>query len=66
MLGKLVIIVGIIGVFIVNFFSRKKIKNSNSNSEKNIDETFENQTSSTTQFSNQDQKINFKDDGFNQ
>jgi hypothetical protein len=66
MLGKLVIIVGIIGVFIVNFFSRKKVKKSNPNSEKNIDETFENKASSTTQFSNQDQKINFKDDGFNQ
>ena len=66
MLGKFVIIVGIIGAFIVNFFSRKKVKKSNFNSEKTIDETFENQSPSETQFSNQERKINFKDDGFSQ
>ena len=66
MLGKFVIIIGIVGVFILNFFGRKKVKKSNSNSEKNIDETFENQSPSETQFSNQERKINFKDDGFSQ
>ena len=66
MLGKFVIIIGIVGVFILNFFGRKKMKKSNSNSEKNIDETFENQSPSETQFSNQERKINFKDDGFSQ
>ena len=66
MLGKFVIIVGIIGVFIVNFFSRRKVKKSNPNSEKNIDKTFENKTINKNQFSNQNQKINFKDDGFSQ
>jgi len=66
MLGKFVIIVGIIGVFIVNFFSRKKVKNPNSNSEKIIDKTSENQASNNNEILNQDRKINFKDDGFSQ
>lgn len=66
MLGKLVIIVGIIGAFIVNFFSRKKVKKSNFNSEKTIDETFEDKALNENQFSNQDKKIDFKDDGFSQ
>jgi hypothetical protein len=66
MLGKLVIIIGIIGVFIVNFFSRKKVKKSNLNSEKTIDETFENKVPNDNKISNKDQKINFKDDGFSQ
>lgn len=66
MLGKFVIIVGIIGAFIVNFFSRKKVKKSNFNSEKTIDETFEDKAPNQSQFSNQDKKINFKDDGFSQ
>ena len=66
MLGKFVIIIGIIGAFIVNFFSRKKVKKSNFNSEKTIDETFEDKAPSENQFSNQERKINFKDDGFSQ
>ena len=66
MLGKFVIIVGIIGAFIVNFFSRKKVKKSNFNSKKTIDETFEDKAPNQSQFSNQDKKINFKDDGFSQ
>jgi hypothetical protein len=66
MLGKLVIIVGIIGVFIINFFSRKKVKKSNPNSEKTIDKTPENQASNNNEIFNQDRKINFKDDGFSQ
>lgn len=66
MLGKLVIIVGIIGVFIINFFSRKKVKKSNFNSEKTIDKTSENQASNNNEIFNQDRKINFKDDGFSQ
>lgn len=66
MLGKFVIIVGIIGAFIVNFFSRKKVKKSNFNSKKTIDETFEDKAPSENQFSNQERKINFKDDGFSQ
>jgi hypothetical protein len=66
MLGKFVIIVGIIGVFIINFFSRKKVKKSNLNSEKAIDETFENKAPNDNKISNKDQKMNFKDDGFSQ
>jgi hypothetical protein len=66
MLGKFVIIVGIIGVFIINFFSRKKVKKSNPNSEKTIDKTPENQASNNNEIFNQDRKINFKDDGFSQ
>jgi len=53
MLGKFVIIVGIVGVFIVNFFSRKKVKKSNFNSKKTIDKTFENKAPNQSQFSNQ-------------
>lgn len=66
MLGKFVIIVGIVGAFIVNFFSRKKLKKSNPNFEKTIDKTFENKAPNQSQFSNQERKINFKDDGFSQ
>ena len=66
MLGKLVIIVGIIGVFIINFFSRKKVKKSNPNSEKTIDKTPENQASNNNEIFNQDRKINFKADVFSQ
>lgn len=54
MLGKFVIIVGIVGVFIVNFFTKKKSKNLNVIAKKD------------SYSSAQEQKINFKDDGFSQ
>lgn len=66
MLGKFVIIVGIIGVFMVNFFKKKKQKNPHHNVKENHDATHENQASNNNQISNQNKGINFNDDGFSQ
>ena len=61
----------VIGTIIVNFFTKKKIKNPNLNFEKPLDKTpdktYANQDLSDDQiFYNQDKKVNFKDDGFSQ
>ena len=70
MLVKFIITVMVIGAIIVNFFTKKKIKNPNLNFEKPLDKTpdktYSNQDLSNNQIGNQDKKINFKDDGFSQ
>ena len=70
MLVKFLITLMVIGTIIVNFFTKKKIKNPNLNFEKpldkNPDKTYTNQDLSDNKIDNQDKKINFKDDGFSQ
>ena len=70
MLVKFLITLMVIGTIIVNFFTKKKIKNPNLNFEKPLDKTpdktYSNQDLSNNQIGNQDKKINFKDDGFSQ
>ena len=80
MLVKFLITLMVIGTIIVNFFTKKKIKNPNLNFEKpldkNPDKTYTNQDLSNkkifnqdlsdNKIDNQDKKINFKDDGFSQ
>ena len=70
MLVKFIITVMVIGAIIVNFFTKKKMKNPNLNFEKPLDKTpdktYANQDLSYKKIDNQDKKINFKDDGFSQ
>ncbi|NBX52404.1 MAG: DUF3592 domain-containing protein [Proteobacteria bacterium] len=70
MLVKFLITLMVIGTIIVNFFTKKNIKNQNFNFEtppnKNPDITYANQDLGDNQIDNQDKKINFKDDGFSQ
>ncbi len=70
MLVKFLITLMVIGTIIVNFFTKKKIKNPNLNFEKPLDKTpnktYTNKDLSDNKIDNQDKKINFKDDGFSQ
>jgi hypothetical protein len=61
-LGKFIIIIGVVGIFIANFFSKKKLKNPSNDFKKNPDIMPINKAPSD----NQNNKMNFKDDGFSQ
>ena len=54
MFGKFVVILGIVGVFIINFFTKKKPQNLNVDAIKSSDER------------GQAGQINFQEDGFSQ
>jgi hypothetical protein len=65
-LGKFIIMVGVFGIFVVNFFKKKKFKNSNFDLKENPEASHVNQPLNDNQISNQNKEMNFKDDGFSQ